>query len=160
MVENSKTGPMNVEHEVRPGERSRETSWRFNVRVPVRISTIDPAIDLETGTPYFQTCEEACSNISRGGIFVATTEVIEPGRRLLVEVEIPEGGTLQSIGQVVWRRIGIPGASPSPAARPGIGIRFTGGRPGQFVELERYLLQIAARRKNLAGSEQTRQPQV
>ena len=59
---------------------------RASVRLTVRISTIDPEIDEETGKPYFRTSEELCQNLSRGGAFLMTDETLSPGRRLLVEL--------------------------------------------------------------------------
>ena len=64
---------------------------RLSVRVPVRISSIDPEFDPTTGKPFFYTSEEVCLNLSRGGAFVATGDGIAPGRRLLVELDLPDG---------------------------------------------------------------------
>ena len=68
----------------KPSEQYR----RVQVRVGVRISTIDPETDPDTGRPYFRTSEETCANVSRGGAYVETNEVISPGRLLLVELQL------------------------------------------------------------------------
>ena len=122
-------------------------SKRLSVRVPIRISTIDPERDPATGKLYFFTAEEYSANISRNGAFVTTPEPIDPGRRVLVEIDIPSGSSIQTIGRVVWKRI-APGSSETPSqARPGVGIEFTGGRSELFNELDRYLNAAARRRK-------------
>ena len=40
---------------------------RIRADVPVRVATIDPETDSRTGRRYFQSCEESCANLSRGG---------------------------------------------------------------------------------------------
>ena len=127
-------------------EASKKPGKRVSVRVPIRISTIDPEKDPETGKLYFFTAEEYSANISRSGAFVTTAEPIEPGRRVLVEIDIPNGSSLQITGRVAWKRL-APGASDASAfKRPGIGIEFTGGRPELFNELDRYIAKSARRR--------------
>ena len=127
-------------------EAANQASKRVNVRVPIRISTIDPEVDPETGKLYFFTAEEFSANVSRSGAFVTTPEPIDPGRRVLVEIDIPDGSSIQTTGRVVWKRI-APGSGETPAkSKPGIGIQFTGGRPDLLNELDRYLASRARRR--------------
>jgi Tfp pilus assembly protein PilZ len=114
---------------------ANQGSKRVDVRVPIRISTIDP----EKGKLYFFTAEEYSSNISRGGAFITTPEPIDPGRRVLVEIDIPSGSSIQTIGRVVWNRIAPISAETPAKSRPGIGIQFIGGRPDLLNELDRYL---------------------
>lgn len=132
--------------------RAKQVHRRVNVRVPIRISTIDPEKDPKTGKLYFFTSEEHSANISRGGAFVATPEDIDPGRRVLVEIDIPNGSNIQTLGRVVWKRVGTdsgPGAG-SRKSWAGIGIQFTGCRPDHLSELERYL-RTASRRRSAAA---------
>lgn len=130
----------------KPIERAKQCSKRVNLRVPIRISTIDPEKDPETGKLYFYTSQEVSANISRGGAFVATPEPIDPGRRVLVEIEIPNGSNIQTIGRVVWKRVNPLKTEVNPARRSGIGIQFTGGRPDLLNELDRYIKLAAPRR--------------
>jgi Tfp pilus assembly protein PilZ len=129
-----------------PIHRTKQRTKRANVRVPIRISTIDPEKDPETGKLYFYTSQEVSANISRGGAFVATPEPIDPGRRVLVEIDIPNGSNIQTIGRVVWKRIDPTMAESSPAGRTGIGIQFTGGRPDLLNELDRFINLTGPRR--------------
>ena len=131
-------------------ERAKQGSKRANIRVPIRISTIDPEKDPETGKLYFYTSQEVSANISRGGAFVATPEPIDPGRRVLVEIDIPNGSNIQTIGRVVWKRINPAKAEANPAQRTGIGIQFTGGRPDLLNELDRFI-NLSRPRRSKAG---------
>ena len=69
----------------------RQQHRRLNVRVPIRISSIDPERDPETGKPFFRISEEYSSDLSGGGAFIACSEAITPGRRVLLEIDIPNG---------------------------------------------------------------------
>ena len=115
----------------------QQTDRRVPLAVTVRISTIDPEIDPKTGKPYFRTCEETSANVSQGGTFVLTPDPIAPGRRLLVEIDIPDGPRIQTIGRVAWTRTVIEPAEESPTS--GFGIEFTGGSPEHLSQLRAFL---------------------
>lgn len=135
--------------DARPFSR-RQMHRRMNLRVPVRISTIDSARDPETGKAYFHTSEETCADVSSGGAFVLTPEALELGRRLLLEIELPNGASLQILARVVWRRIAPITPSASPGERPGIGVEFTGGNAEGLAQLERYIEKAGARRSKIS----------
>jgi Tfp pilus assembly protein PilZ len=99
----------------------------------VRISTIDPETDVR-GKAFFRSSEERCFDISRGGTFVMTPDPIEPGLRVLLELDIPGGSTVQTLARVVWKCAEGSGAKPA-----GVGVEFLGERSGQFGELEKHL---------------------
>lgn len=108
-------------------EDSFEKARRFprvSVRVPVRVSTIDPEKDPRTGRLYFRASHELCSNLSEGGAFIHTPDPPEPGRRLLVEIHVPHHGPVETIGRVAWARkvIGAEGALDDS----GVGVEFLG----------------------------------
>jgi uncharacterized protein (TIGR02266 family) len=112
----------------------RRRHQRIEARIPVRISTIEPERDPWTGRPFFRASQETCSNVSRGGAFVRTAEPLAPGRRVLLEFELPNGQPLEAIGRVAWtRRILAPLERDSDA---GIGIEFLGGPSDQLSALE------------------------
>ncbi len=97
---------------------------RRGLRWPVRVAAIDPEIDPVSGLPCYTNFEERSGNVSEGGVFVAMDDTLTPGRRVLVEVDLPGGETVQAVGAVVWRRIPQP---TRPTDRPaGVGIEFTG----------------------------------
>ncbi len=133
-------------------EEKQQQHRRVSVRVPIRISTVDPDRDARSGKLYFFTSDEVSANISRSGAFVATPENLEPGRRVLVEIGIPNGSNIQTLGRVVWKRLGSGRVDVSPATRPGVGIEFTGGRSDQLNELDRYITSASRRRTTPAGT--------
>lgn len=108
---------------------------RVSVQVPIRISTIDPEPDPQTGRPCFRTSRDTCRNVSRGGIFVHTEDPLAPGRRVLLELELPGGRGFEAVGRVAWCR-DIHG---EPAHKSEIGIEFLGGSLDQLVRLEEFL---------------------
>ena len=116
---------------------NRRRHRRVATDIAVRISTIEPERDPWTGRPFFRASQEICHNVSRGGAFVKTTEPLDPGRRLLVDVHLPSGAPLEAIGRVAWtKRIMTPHARE---AESGIGIEFIGGASEQFAALESYI---------------------
>ena len=110
---------------------------RVSVAVDVRISTIDPETDPDTGAPYFRTSEETVANVSRGGAYVETSEVVSPGRRLLVELELPSGEPVQTVARVAWTKAQV--KTEEGAARTGMGLEFVGAAPDQLRRLEEFI---------------------
>jgi Tfp pilus assembly protein PilZ len=108
---------------------------RVAVRVDVRISTIDPETDPTTGIPYFRTSEETCANVSRGGAYVETSEIVSPGRRLLVELQLPDGDRIQAVGRVAWSKVRALDGEP----RNGMGIEFVGASSEELNRLEAFI---------------------
>lgn len=115
----------------------RRRHLRVLTSMPVRISTIESEKDPWTGRPFFRATKETCSNLSRGGAFVRTEEPLDPGRRVLVEIDLPGGRQLEAIGRVAWskRVLGPPGRAPGS----GVGIEFLGGAADQFAALEDFI---------------------
>jgi len=116
---------------------NRRRHQRVAIEMEVRISTIEPERDPWTGRPFFRASQEVCANVSRGGAFVKTSEPLDPGRRLLLEVHLPSGRPIEAIGRVAWtKRIMAP---HSRNAESGIGIEFIGGASEQFAALDTYI---------------------
>ena len=110
---------------------------RFASQMPARISTIDPERDPWTGRPFFRATQETCANVSRGGAFVHTTEPLAPGRRLLIELQLPNGQRIEAIGRVAWSKTVL---SPRESDDTGgIGVEFLGGAANHFSALEDYI---------------------
>jgi len=102
---------------------------RVSVEMSVRLSTIDPEPDPRTGRPFFRASRELCANLSKGGAYIRTGEPLSPGRRVLVEIELPQGGAIEAVGRVAWSRkiLGTQGKVEGS----GVGVEFVGGAPGK-----------------------------
>jgi hypothetical protein len=110
---------------------------RIQASLPVRISTIEPERDPWTGRPFFRASQETCANVSRGGAFVQTSEPLAPGRRILVELKLPNGAPLEAIGRVAWtKRVMTPHERNHDA---GVGIEFLGGVAEHFSALQEFI---------------------
>jgi uncharacterized protein (TIGR02266 family) len=110
---------------------------RIAVHMPVRISTIDPETDPRTGRPYFRATREYCANLSRGGVFIRTTDPLSPGRRVLVEIHMPEGEPVEAVGRVAWSKTVL---TPSGDREDsGVGVEFLGSSGDQLTALADYL---------------------
>lgn len=110
---------------------------RIAVHMPVRISTIDPETDPRTGRPYFRATREYCANLSRGGAFIRTSDPLSPGRRVLVEIHMPEGEPVEAIGRVAWSKTVLT-ASGDPEDS-GVGVEFLGSSGDRLTALADYL---------------------
>ena len=129
--------------ELNPRAQRQQRHRRALAHLPVRISTIDAEIDPETGRPFFWMSEELCRDVSRGGAFVTTQEPVSPGRRLLLEVDLPDGQTVQAVGRVAWSRVRLAGEGEDTHA--GIGVEFLGGSAQDLDALERFVRRLQPR---------------
>ena len=111
---------------------------RVRADIPVRISTIEPDLDPLTGRRYFRASQERCANLSRGGVFVHTHELLDPGRRVLVELSLPDGEQVEAIGRVAWTQYTMRNGS-SKGLDCGVGIEFLGGATEQLSALEQFI---------------------
>lgn len=117
---------------------------RINLQVPIRMSTIDPELDPWTGRPFFRTCQETVADLSRGGARVQSREPLAPGRRLLLELDLPDGRSFEAIARVAWARL-EPGFSNDAAdGAYGLGLEFLGGTPDHVSRLETFLFPRAS----------------
>lgn len=116
---------------------SQRRYQRVHATLPVRVSTIESEKDPFTGRPFFRALQETCANISRGGAFVKTSETLKPGRRVLLELSLPSGAQVETVGRVAWtKRVITPDGSDADS---GIGIEFLGGASEHFSALEQFL---------------------
>jgi hypothetical protein len=114
--------------------RERRRHPRIHAEVPIRLSTIDPELDPWTGRPFFRSCEEIVADVSRGGARILSEAPLDPGRRLLLEMELPDGRAFEAIARVAWRRL-----EPSASAPYGLGLEFLGGTPEHISRLDGFL---------------------
>ena len=133
-------------------DRPEQRYPRVNVWIPVRLSSIDPEFDPADGRPCFRSSEETVANLSRGGAFVATSDPVTPGRRVLLEFEMPEG-PLQAVARVRWSRARW--EKSGETAETGIGLEFLGGPHESLETLEAFLARrLRGRRRQAARAPQ------
>ena len=108
---------------------------RTAMSVPVRISTIDPEIDPNTGKPFFRSTEETTANLSHGGAFFRSWEPLAAGRRVVVSIDLPSGEELQLTGRVVWTRRELRRATKDIEAT-GYGVEFSSSSNKSNNELD------------------------
>jgi uncharacterized protein (TIGR02266 family) len=118
-------------------DKGRRRHRRIAVHMPVRISTIDAETDPRTGRPYFRATREYCANLSRGGAFIRTADPLSPGRRVLVEIHMPEGEPIEAIGRVAWSKTVL--ATSGEAEDSGVGVEFLGSSGDQLNALANFL---------------------
>ena len=111
--------------------------------VAVRISTVDPEVDPDTGVPFFRTTEATTANLSRGGVFVHSWEPLAAGRRVIVALDLPLGGELQLVGRVAWTRRKLTPRTGGPVEAPGYGIEFVGESRADQAAIQQILDQAA-----------------
>jgi Tfp pilus assembly protein PilZ len=119
--------------------RQRRTDVRANVSLQARISTVSPQTDPATGRVYFRASDETCENISRGGAFVMTLEPVREGQQLLIEIDLPDGHEVSTLGRVCWSRAQLP--SETDPRHPGFGVEFLSGSRKNYEFFERYVEQ-------------------
>jgi Tfp pilus assembly protein PilZ len=107
--------------------------------VPVRISTVDPETDPDSGQVFFRSTEATTANLSRGGMFVHSWEPLAAGRRVIVVLDLPAGGELQLVGRVVWTRRQLTSRAGAPVETPGYGIEFDGGNRAEQAAVQQIL---------------------
>lgn len=107
--------------------------------VPVRVSTVDPETDPDSGVSFFRACEATTGNLSRGGVFVHSWEPLAAGRRVIVALDLPAGGELQLVGQVVWTRRKLTPRIGAPVEAPGYGIEFADGSRAEQAAIQQIL---------------------
>lgn len=61
-------------------------------------------------------------NISEGGVFVATHEILPVGSVVALHLELPRSNRIMCLGEVRWTR----GYTNNDDVPPGMGIRFVG----------------------------------
>ncbi|MDE0887069.1 MAG: PilZ domain-containing protein [Myxococcota bacterium] len=118
-------------------EPRRRQDARAMVTLPARISTVSPQTDPATGRPYFRASSETCENVSRTGAFVMTLEPIREGQQLLIEIDLPSGHEVSTLGRVCWSRAKLP--SDRDPRHPGFGVEFLSGSRKNYDVFERYV---------------------
>ena len=112
---------------------------RIATSVPIRIATVDPEIDPNTGKAFFRSAEETTANLSRGGAYLRSWEPLEAGRRVIVAIDLPSGEELQLPGRVVWTRRELRPNRSRDFEAPGYGIEFYGHSNRELSHLDQLI---------------------
>lgn len=75
-------------------------------------------------------------NISRGGLFIATHEVLDIGQEVELLFQLPSGATVHTHGQVTWIR---PYDPDKPDQFPGMGVKFVDLSPDEASQIRTFL---------------------
>jgi hypothetical protein len=105
--------------------------------VPFEASVQVTSIDAETdrgGRPCFRASLERCTNLSLGGAGLLTAEPLPPGRRVLLDFELPDGTSFETIGRVTWSRSVV---GPGGRVAAGCGVEFLD--PGRARRLQEWI---------------------
>jgi Tfp pilus assembly protein PilZ len=112
---------------------------RVATSVPVRITTVDPEVDPDTGRTFFRSADETTANLSRGGAYVRSWEPLASGRRVVLTIELPDRGELQLVGRVAWTRRELRPEAGDRLEAPGYGVEFADASTAELAALDRYL---------------------
>ena len=116
---------------------------RTAMAVPVRISTIDPEVEPNTGKPFFRSTEETTANLSHGGAFFPSWEPLAAGRRVVVAIDLPSGEEVQLTGRVAWTRRELRRPIKDTAAT-GYGVEFSTSSENELDVLDRLIAYLKA----------------
>ena len=72
-------------------------------------------------------------------------EKLPRGKRVLLEVSLPNGSRLEAIGRVAWTQKALPPENERPTESAGVGIEFLGGASDQFSAFESWIEDRASR---------------
>jgi Tfp pilus assembly protein PilZ len=92
---------------------------RLHIALPARVASLDPDRNPRTGTPAFRIFDALTTDISDGGLALSALDDLGSGRRVLVELELPDGSSVELVGRIVWLE---PQKEPGLPARMGIAL--------------------------------------
>jgi uncharacterized protein (TIGR02266 family) len=103
-------------------------------RVAARVA-MQTQVDLSSDSNFFTGFS---TNISEGGLFVATVNVLPPGTPVDVTFSLPAGTRLTVKGEVRWTR---EVNDRTPEVFPGVGVRFTEVDPAVVSQIKTFVQQ-------------------
>jgi hypothetical protein len=122
------------------GARSRRFE-RVDLCARVEFSSLDPERDPRTGIPTLWESDELCETLSVGGAFIRTADPPAKGRRLLLQIHLPGGESVEAVGRVAWTRVPLRGRRES-----GVGVEFIASGGEARRTLSRFVARARAAR--------------
>lgn len=107
---------------------------RVDLRARVQVASLDPQRDPDTGVPVSWDSDELCGTLSVGGAFIHTADPPAAGNRLLLQIHLPSGEQVETVGRVAWVRFPM-----GDARTPGVGVEFVAPTGETRGALERFL---------------------
>jgi Tfp pilus assembly protein PilZ len=107
---------------------------RVELRARVQLTSIDPERDPLTGIPTLWESDELCETLSVGGAFIRTLDPPAKGRRILLQIHLPNGESVETSGRIAWTRVPLGGVRES-----GVGVEFAASDGETRGALERFL---------------------
>lgn len=92
---------------------------RTRIALPARVASVDPDRNPRTGASVFRIFDALTLDISDGGLALSSLEDLGSGRRVLVELELPDGRSIELAGRIVWLE---PQREPGLPARMGVAL--------------------------------------
>jgi len=112
---------------------------RVDLRARVQVTSLEPARDPESGVPTLWDSHELCETLSVGGAFIRTVDPPAKGQRLLLQIHLPSGESVETLGRVAWTRVPLRGARD---AGVGVGVEFVAPSGATTGALERFLTDV------------------
>lgn len=112
--------------EVRTHESRERVERQARAQLAVKVG-------MEHGNAFFTGFS---GNISSGGLFVATHQLLEIGSQLELFFEMPDGHEVSVVAEIRWRREYNPAATDQP---PGMGLRFLNLGYDDQILIDRYI---------------------
>ncbi len=92
---------------------------RTRIALTARVASVDPDRNPRTGAAVFRIFEALTVDISDGGLALSALEDLGSGRRVIIEIELPDGHSVELSGRIVWLE---PQREPGLPARMGVAL--------------------------------------
>ena len=112
---------------------------RVDLSARVQLTSLGPERDPKTGVPTLWESDELCETLSVGGAFVRTLDPPAKGHRVLLQIHLPGGESVETVGRVAWTRVPLRGSRD-----PGVGIEFVAPGGNARSALARFLSRTRA----------------
>lgn len=122
------------------GDGIRRRFRRFDLCARVQLTSLDPERDPATGVPTLWESAELCETLSLGGAFIRSEDPPARGHRVLLQIHLPGGEAVETVGRVAWTR--VPLGARTRSAAVGVGVEFTPPSGEARNALERFLSSV------------------
>jgi hypothetical protein len=75
---------------------------RLRVELTARLACLDPERDPRTGLTSYRVMTVRTVDVSDAGLCIRAEEAVNCGRRVVLELDLPDGRTCDVSGRIVW----------------------------------------------------------